>query len=81
MPTMKLLKKERIGAKIKKIHSKPITPYERLLNCPKIPDKKKVELEARYNLLNPFELKKSMEVKLKKLFELIKVTSDVRHRI
>lgn len=31
MPTMKLEKKTRDGSQIKKIHSKPVTPYERLL--------------------------------------------------
>jgi hypothetical protein len=81
IPTMKLEKKSRIGAKIKKTYSKPITPYERLLNCPQISDDMKAELTARYNLLNPFELKQSMENKLKQLFELIKITDNVRHRI
>lgn len=81
IPTMKLIKKVRDGAKIKKTYSKPITPYERLLNCAQITDEKKAELRAKYNQLNPFELKQSMENKLKKLFELIKVTPNARHRI
>lgn len=81
MPTMKLIKKVRDGSKIKKTYSKPITPYERLLNYPQITNDKKTELTSRYNTLNPFELKQSMEKKLKKVFELIKITTDVRNRI
>ena len=81
IPTMKLEKKMRIGAKIKKIYAKPMTPYARLIASPHISAENKAKLTAKYNLLDPFELKKSMEHKLKRLFSLIKIAPEIRHPI
>ncbi|NCN39616.1 transposase family protein, partial [bacterium] len=37
-PCMKLIKKKRIGAKIVKKYDTPKTPYQRLMDCPKVPE-------------------------------------------
>lgn len=47
---------------------KPQTPYERLLESPDIPEVTKVKLRGQHEGLDPYELKKSIEAKLKKFF-------------
>ena len=38
------------------------------MECPNIPKAKKAELRAQHAKLDPFELKKNVEIKLKKFF-------------
>ena len=68
-PTFKLEKREKKGGKTKRIYEKtPRTPYQRLLASAEIPEDRKAELRALHAKLDPFELKKNIEVKLKKFF-------------
>lgn len=68
-PTFKLLRREKTGGRTKRIYEqKPRTPYERLLESPDIAEATKVELRAQHAVLNPFALKKRIEIKLKKFF-------------
>ena len=68
-PTFKLLKREKKDGKTKRIYEKqPRTPYQRLLDSPEIPEATKEKLRAEHAGLDPFALKKSIEVKLKKFF-------------
>ena len=52
---MQLLSKERVGSKITKKHDFPKTPYEKLK-------------DRRYRSLNPFALKRRLEIKLDQFF-------------
>ena len=71
-PTFKLLKREKQGGKTQRIYEKkPQTPYQRLLESPDIPEATKVRLRAEHATLNPFALKKSIEVKLKNFFTVL----------
>lgn len=81
MPSMKLLQKERFGAKYKKKYEVPKTPYERVLNSEYVEDTTKIKLRAVHVTLNPFTLKQEIEKKLTSIFEHIKVTLNVRHRL
>lgn len=76
LPNFKLIAKERIEAKIIKKHSKPATPYQRLMNSEHITGAKKQELTTIYNQLNPFELKKAIQKKLNRIFSMIHMTGD-----
>jgi hypothetical protein len=68
-PTFKLLKGEKKDGRTKRIYEKtPQTPYQRLLESPDIAQGTKTRLRTEHAALDPFELKKSIEVKLKKLF-------------
>ena len=68
-PTFKLLKREKQAGKTKRIYeAKPKTPYQRLLDSPDIPEATQVKLRAQHATLDPFELKKNIEVKLQKFF-------------
>lgn len=71
-PTIKLEDKQRINAKIKKRYEKkPKTPYQRVMESEHIDRTTKDKLTEIYNTLNPFELKKSMENKLKRIFTMV----------
>jgi hypothetical protein len=68
-PTFKLLKREKKNGKTKRIYAPPPqTPYQRLLASPDISEAKKAKLRAQHAGLDPFALKKNIEVKLKKFF-------------
>jgi len=71
-PTFKLLKREKKAGKTVRVYEKkPQTPYQRLLNSADIPEATKARLRAEHAALNPFELKKTIEVKLKKFFTVL----------
>jgi hypothetical protein len=69
-PSVKLIAKERIGSKTLKRHDSPKTPYQRILESPCIPDSTKDKLTEQFDGLDPFVLRKAMEVKLNKIFRL-----------
>jgi hypothetical protein len=59
-PVMKLKSKERNGAKVKKIHDEPKTPYQRLLDMQGITEDIQQRLRAEYETLNPAQLKREI---------------------
>jgi hypothetical protein len=68
-PTFKLLKREKKDSKtVKTYEKKPQTPYQRLLESAQIAEPIKAQLRAQHAGLDPFALKKSIEIKLKKFF-------------
>jgi hypothetical protein len=80
-PTFKLIEKTRINSKYKKKYEYPQTPYQRLMAANQITEPKKKQLQACHLNLNPFILKQNIELKLKGIFKLVKVTTNVRQRI
>lgn len=70
-PAMKLVSKERINSKYRKKYDIPKTPYQRLLASNHIPLETKQKLSIIYNSLNPFVLRRNIEIKLKNIFKLI----------
>jgi transposase InsO family protein len=71
-PTFKLLKRDKRGGKTVRIYEKkPQTPYQRLLASPDIEQAQKAQMRAEHAALDPFELKKSIEAKLKKIFTVL----------
>ena len=61
LPSAKLEKKSRDGAKIKRQHDKPQTPCERLLASPEVTAEAKRRLREQRAGLNPFELHRKLE--------------------
>ncbi len=53
IPTQKLLRKEHVGAKIKRIYDQAQTPYQRVLKHPRIGQAAKDRLRERFFTLNP----------------------------
>lgn len=65
-PVMKILSKEKINNSVcRKKYDVARTPCQRLLDCDQITRKKKQELRDLYLSLNPVELKKTINQKLK----------------
>ena len=64
-PTMKLIEKIRIGSKYKRKHDTPKTPFQRVLECSEISDQKKERLKSIYDKLDPVQLKKNIDKKIK----------------
>lgn len=64
-PSAKLVKKIRIGSKVRRVYDDPITPLERVIKS-KMCDPAKVEkLEKLFEQLDPFDLSKIVDCKLK----------------
>lgn len=68
-PSVKLIEKKRIASKTVKRYDKPKTPYRRVLESPLVPEEVKCKLKEQYETLNPFDLRKALEEKLKKIFK------------
>ena len=66
-PSMKLQAKERHGARVKKTYDTARTPYRRVLESSFIDEQTKNDLRARYELLNPAQLKRQIERLQRKL--------------
>jgi hypothetical protein len=71
-PTLKLESKVRCGSKTKRKYGRPQTPYQRLLDCPDLSAAQKTALQARFQQLNPLNLKNKLEEQLKALFHQLK---------
>ncbi len=69
-PVMKLISKEREGARIKKKYEIAKTPYQRVLENEHISEEVKKKLREEYDKLNPVELKRKIEMLENRLFKL-----------
>ncbi len=65
---MKLVTKERIGGKLRRRYDVAQTPYHRIVADPSVPTVTTAELTALYESLNPAELKRKIDAKLKTLY-------------
>ena len=70
LPSSKLKKKIRMGARIKKVHEEK-TPYQRLMESPHLSQAQKDALLNRKKELNPFELKRGLDENLKEFYKLL----------
>lgn len=77
LPSQKLLRKTRIGARIVKQYDSPKTPYQRLLESADLSLGMKSALELRYQSLNPFDLRLRLEMELKDFFSLLREKATV----
>lgn len=68
-PVMKLASKERIGGKIHKKYDVPKTPYLRLMESNALTGEQKEALQKIYESLNPADLKRKIDAKLKNLYK------------
>jgi hypothetical protein len=66
-PSVKLIAKKRVASKTIKLYDSPKTPYQRIMESPHITDDVKHSLTTVFKKLNPFDLRKAIEDKLKKI--------------
>lgn len=67
IPSAKLISKKRVGSKIIKVHDKPKTPFQRLIESQHLDNKTKLLLLHYFNTLNPFKLHQQIVNKIKKI--------------
>ena len=79
-PCIKLVDKVRIESKIKKKYDKAHTPYQRLIasNCLTLEQKK--ALQDKFMTLDPFDLQKNIQKKLKLLFKQVNVQNTKQRK-
>lgn len=71
-PTFKLWRRDKRGSKTLRVYEPiPQTPYQRLLTSPDLDEATKTKLRQEHALLDPFELKKNIERKLKNFFTVL----------
>lgn len=69
LPSVKLVKKVRVGSKLRRVYEAPQTPFDRVLACsPKGPHL--AELKKLRATLNPFQLAEVIDRKLQVIFQL-----------
>jgi hypothetical protein len=69
-PVMKLVGKERFGARVKKRYDDARTPYQRVLEAEEVSQTVKDELQAFYLTLNPVSLRRQIDDSLNRLWDL-----------
>jgi hypothetical protein len=69
-PVMKLVGKERFGARVKKRYDDARTPYQRILEAEEVSQTVKDELQAVYLTLNPVSLRRQIDNSLNSLWDL-----------
>ena len=69
-PVMRLERKERIEGKTRRRYAKPKTPYRILRESGQLPPEALKKLDDLYHNLNPADLKRRIDQKLKKLYTL-----------
>lgn len=84
-PSVKLIKKIRIGSKIKRIYDSPKTPLQRVCECKNVNPLKVAELKKLFQSLDPFELSENIDKKLNRIYEMhtrkIKIQRTFEERI
>jgi hypothetical protein len=72
LPSVKLLRKERVGSRVRRRYSPPQTPLERLCACKAscIDPQRLAELQRLRDTLDPFALSQRINTKLDRIFQL-----------
>ena len=68
LPSMKLMKKTRVGSKLQRRYDKPQTPLDRLLKCSQADPMKSRELKRLRDKTDPFALAKRLDEKLERIY-------------
>ena len=78
LPSMKLLAKQRTGAKVYKRYDRPTTPYARLIALRTLDEAAQERLEQQYLSLNPAELRRRLTNNEKKLARMCSLKMQTR---
>ena len=69
-PVMKLIRKERVNGRTKRVYDVPKTPFHRLLESGRLSPEQAQNLQRLYLTLNPADLKRRIDKKLAALYTL-----------
>lgn len=75
LPSVKLLKKERVGSKVRRVYDRARTPLERVMESPETDREAVAQLKALREGLDPFVLSQSVDRQLQRIYAL----SNQRH--
>jgi hypothetical protein len=67
LPSVKLVKKVRVGSKVRRVYDTPRTPFERVKACAQADPQKVAVLEDFRKCLDPFRLSRTIERKLERI--------------
>jgi len=70
LPSVKLIRKERVGSRLKRVYGPPQTPLERVMASPTANPTKVAELKHWRDTINPFTLSKTIDVKLDRIYQM-----------
>jgi transposase InsO family protein len=70
LPSVKLRRKVRVGSKVRRIYDGPRTPLARVRQCPQADAQYVARLETLCRSLDPFQLSRSIERKLERIYRL-----------
>lgn len=73
IPCMKLIKKERLGGRIKKTYDQPKTPCDRLLESNHVSEVVKRQLRLERQARNPFKLQAELQKRLRDFTKLVEI--------
>jgi hypothetical protein len=67
LPSVKLVKKVRVGSKVRRVYDAARTPFERVRECAQTDAQKVAQLEQMRKQLDPFQMSRSIERKLERI--------------
>ena len=70
LPSVKLVKKVRVGSKVRRVYDGPRTPFERVRMCGAVDRTQVARLEEFRKTLDPFQLARVIERKLERIYRL-----------
>lgn len=70
LPSVKLLKKVRVGSKVRRVYDGARTPFERVRACPQADREQVAQLDELRKRLDPFQLATMIERKLERIYRL-----------
>ncbi len=70
LPSVKLVGKERVGARVRRRYDAPRTPLERVLACPGLDAHVAAELRRQRDRLDPFALAQAIDQQLERIYAL-----------
>jgi hypothetical protein len=70
LPSVKLVRKVRVGSRTRRIYGKPQTPFERVCASPASDPEQIAGLKRQQQKLDPFELSRAIQAKLGHIFQL-----------
>jgi hypothetical protein len=77
LPSVKLVKKERVGSRLRRHYEAPQTPFQRVTASPVADPKRVAELHRQRQTLDPFKLSTTVQTKLEAIFRLsVEVSTD-----
>jgi len=70
LPSVKLVRKVRVGSRTRRIYGMPQTPFERVCASPACDPERIAALQRQKQALDPFQLSRAIQAKLEHIFQL-----------